>query len=410
MIIHEPEIILDGAEITLRARIETHNQTIGLPEYLWFKYPERYQNVISDRTDPFLSSMILVAMALGEELECQGNLSPRLVYAIDEYQQIYSLWRPDVFTPIQIHPSKLSPAPLPENAGQYATAFSGGVDSFFTLKQSLFPEPGRPSWPIHYGLFVLGSPDIPLIYSKKFEIFAKQYTELFNHLGLELIPVRTNLMQFSANRIPFTPFLEAPIMGCALGLSPLFSGVFMSSARLYERYRDDGTGPITAHLLSTETFEPFASGCAYTRIQKLQAIADWAPAQENLRVCFGFTSESTEMNCSHCAKCIRTRMDLNVLGKLENFSTFEHSFGLKDYLSWGRWMQIGYGFETDTLNFAMKNRKKLVPLVLIGIFIGYTRNFLRHLLPNWIKNQIFKFTSEGNPHQLFAQNPDSQEA
>src|SRR5271157_1694831 len=407
MIIHEPEIILADGEVTLQARIETQDPAIGLPEYLWFKYPERYQNVISDRSDPFLSSLILVAMSVGEELECRGDLSPRPLYAMDEYQQIYSIWLPEFFTRIQIHATKLLPALAPQNAGQYATAFSGGVDSFFTLKQALFPEPGKPAWPLRYGLFIQGSPDIPLIYSKKFEIFAKQYTELFNNFGLELIPVRTNLMQFSANRVPFNPFLEAPIMGSALGLSPLFSGVFMPSARLYERYREGGTGPITAHLLCTETFEPFAAGCAYTRIRKLQAIADWAPAQKYLRVCFGFNSESTETNCSHCAKCIRTRMDLNVLGKLENISTFEHSFGLKDYLMWGRWMQVGYGFETDTLNFVMKKRKKLVPLVLIGIFIGYTRNFLRRILPNRIKKQIFKFTSEGNPHQLFAQNPDS---
>ncbi|MDR3575603.1 MAG: hypothetical protein P4L50_17220 [Anaerolineaceae bacterium] len=407
MIIHEPEINFSSGEITVQARIETQNPTIGLPDFLWFKYPERYQKVVSNRADAFLSSMILLAMVVGEDLEVRGNLSPRLFYAVDEYQQIFSRWLPHVFTPIQIHPEKLVPAPFPEIAGQYASTFSGGVDSFFTLKQSLFPEPGKPAWPIRYGLFINGTPDIPLIYPQKFEAFKKQYTALFDEVGLELIPARTNLMQFSANRIAFNPFLEAPILGCAMGLSPLLSGVFMPSGRMYERYRLTATGPITAHLLCTEAFEPASSGAAFTRIRKIQSIADWAPVQKYLRVCFGFTSKTTETNCSHCSKCMRTRMDLNVLGKLQNIATFEHSFGLKDYIHWGRWIEVGFGFETETLAVALKERKELVPLILIGLVIGYTRYLLRRFLPIWIKKQIFKISSEGDPHQLFAQDADS---
>jgi len=408
MIIHEAEIIRDGGEITLQARIETQNPGIGLPDVLWFRYPEQYQNVISDRADTFLSALILVGMAVGEDLECKGELSPRLLYAVDEYQQIFYRWLPNMFTPIHVHPAKLSYAPQPEKAGQYASAFSGGVDSFFTLKQALFPDPGRPGWPVRYGLFIHGTPDIPLIYSQKFERFANQYSGLFNELGLELIPVRTNLMQFSANRIAFNPFLEAPIVGSALGLSPLLSGVFMPSGRLYKLYRVGATGPITAHLLTTEAFEPFAVGAAYKRIQKTQAIAGWEPAQKNLRVCLGFTSESTNPNCSYCSKCVRTRMDLYMLGKLQNMATFEHSFGLKDYLLWGRWMEFGWDFETDSLKIALHERKDLILPVLIGLLIGHTRHALRHVLPGWLQNQIFKYTSEGNPHQLFAQDPLSK--
>jgi len=408
MIIHEAELIRDGGEITLKARIETQNPGIGLPNVLWFKYPERYQNVISDRSDTFLNALILVGMAVGEDLECRGELSPRLFYALDEYQQIFYRWLPNMFTPIHVYPVKLSPAPHPEKAGQYASAFSGGVDSFFTLKQALFPDPGRPGWPVRYGLFIQGTPDIPLIYSQKFERFANQYSGLFNELGLELIPVRTNLMQFSANRIAFNQFLEAPLLGSALGLSPLLSGVFIPFGSAYDHYQVTPTGPITAHLLTTEAFEPFAAGAAYNRIRKTQVIADWEPVQKHLRVCFGFTSESSDTNCSHCSKCMRTRMDLHLLGKLQNISTLEHSFGLKDYLLWGRWMEVGYGFEIDSWKFAIHERKDLILPVLIGLLIGYTRYALRRVLPYWLQKQIFKYTSEGNPHQLFAQDPDSK--
>src|SRR5271169_6057004 len=115
MIIHEPEIILADGEVTIRARIETKKPVSGWPEFLWFKYPEQYQHGISDRADPFLGSLILVAMTAGEDLDCRGILSPRLVYAMDEYQQIYSKWLPDVFTPVHIHPTSLLPVPPLEN-------------------------------------------------------------------------------------------------------------------------------------------------------------------------------------------------------------------------------------------------------------------------------------------------------
>ena len=409
MIIHEPEIVSKNGEVFLQAHIETSNPNAGLPEKLWFSFPESWSGKISTRTDSILASLILVAMTTGKDIECRGELSPRLYYNLDEYQNIFNHWQPEFFHRIEIKPEILTPAPGSQNEPAYATSFSGGVDSFFTIHELLNPTPDRPNWPLKYTFFMHGSPDIPLSFSQKYQSLEKQYTKVARQLGLELIPVRTNLMHFCVNRIDIKLFLESPLSGVALGLSPHISGIFIPSGRFYQCYTDSTTGPLTTHLLSTESFETFSHGSTTTRFQKTLTISGWAPAQENLRVCLGWT-DSEVKNCSQCSKCLRTRADLNTIGKLEKFSTLKSPFSWRDTLRWGRWMETGYGFEREILNYALKHRKDLVPGIVLSILIGTIRHWLRKYLPLWLKQQIFKFTAEKNPHQIFASDTESQES
>ena len=89
MLIHQPQIIHHGQEVILQARIETRDLSLKLPEFLWFKYPERYQQYLSDRSDAFLWALILIGQSIGDDIECLGEVSPRTLYSLDEYQKIY---------------------------------------------------------------------------------------------------------------------------------------------------------------------------------------------------------------------------------------------------------------------------------------------------------------------------------
>ena len=153
MIIHEPEIVTAYGEVFLQAHIETDHPNTGLPEFLWFSYPEYWSDAISTRADSFLSAMLLVAMTIGEDIECRGELSPRLCFLLGEYQKIFSCWQPDSFHPIQVYSDKMISAPVSQNDPCYATTFSGGVDSFFTLYELLNPTSEKPNWPIKYAFF-----------------------------------------------------------------------------------------------------------------------------------------------------------------------------------------------------------------------------------------------------------------
>jgi len=403
MLIHQPQIIHHGQEVILQARIETRDLSLKLPEFLWFKYPERYQQYLSDRSDAFLWALILIGQSIGDDIECLGEVSPRTLYSLDEYQKIYMCWYPDIFRrQITVRARRIShPKPLTTES-RYALAFSGGVDSFFMLQNALQMRKTNPDFHLQYGLFVHGSADIPLRFAGKYDALRQEYKLLFDELGLELIPVSTNIMQFGAHRILLKQFLNAPLVASALGLGSLLSGLLFGSGETFTQFHLPGNGMLISHLQSTETFENIELGSGYTRLERIKAIANWELAQRHLRVCFGFTSESVVRNCSECGKCLRTRMALHTLGKLEKFSTLRPFIRLRDYVLWGRWLEVGWGYEIDALEYAWRHKKAMVLPLMLGITIGYVRYILRRYLPGWISKKIISVTTPTNVHDLFA--------
>jgi len=408
MIIHQPEIISAGSEVRLHARVETRASNTGFPDSIWFSYPQAYAEVLSTRADSPLAALVLVAMALGEDLECRGEASPRLIYNLSEYQRVFCYWQPKLFKKVSIHAEKITPPPPNQFNAGYATAFSGGVDSFFTVQQMLVPSLKSPQWPLKSALFLQGSPDLPLTYQQKLEYLTEKYAALAQELNIEWIPVRTNLMSFAANRIAANLFLEAPLVGAALGISPILAGMVIPSGRMYERYKDAAAGPMTAYLIATEAFEVISHGGAFTRFAKTQAISDWKPAQKNLRVCSDWHRD-TDVNCSCCNKCLRTRMDLYVIGRLEKFTTLKSPFNFKDLILWGSQMEMGFRGEKELLDFAWKQRKELVPHILLGILLGFPFRLACKYFPNIMKKLVGCLTDENNPDQMFVQNPDNPE-
>ncbi len=408
MIIHQPEIISAHGEAILQARIQTNTPNTGLPETLWFSYPEHWTDAISTRSDSFLSALLLVAMTLGEDIKCRGELSPRLCYNLAEYQNIFTYWQPKTFHRVQIRSDNVLPAPISQSKACFATTFSGGADSFFTLHELLNPTPEKPNWPIKYAFFMQGSADIPLSFTQKYQKLVQKYANVTQEMGIELIPVRTNAMHFCIDRIALRSFLEAPLSGAALGLAPLISGIFMPTGGLYQQYSEYTVGPITTHLLCTESFESFSHGATTTRFEKTRGISDWVPAQKNLRVCAGWLNSEND-NCSLCEKCLRTRDDSRCIGKTGKFSTLKSPLTMKEILLWGRWLELGFMWEKEVLKYAWYHKKIMVPGILLGTGIGYVRHWLRKFLPQWIKKQIFKWTAEENPHRIFAIDTESSE-
>lgn len=408
MIIHQSEIISAGQEVRLQARVETRASNTGLPEFLWFSYPKAYAEVLSTRADSPLAALVLVAMALGEDLECRGEASPRLIYNLSEYQRVFYHWQPHLFKKVGIHAENITP-PMPNGlkAG-YATTFSSGVDSFFTIHQMLTPSLKGPQWPLKYALFLQESPDLSLPYQRKFEYLAEKFAALAQELNLDCIPVRTNLMRFAANRIAAHLFLEAPLVGAALGLSPILAGMVIPSGRMYDRYKDAAAGPMTTYLIATEAFEVISHGGAFPRFGKTQAISNWKPAQENLRVCLSWHAD-TDVNCSCCSECLRTRMDLQVIGRLEKFTTLKSPFKFKDLFLWGSQLEFGFSGEKELLDYAWKQRKEIVPGILLGVLIGFPLHLARKYFPNLMKKSVVCMNDENDPHDMFDQYPDNPE-
>ena len=57
-------------------------------------------------------------------------------------------------------------------------------------------------------------------------------------------------------------------------------------------------------------------------------------------------------------KCLRTRVILDVLGKLDKFSTLKSPLTTKEILLWGRWLELGFGWEKEVLKYSWYHKKK----------------------------------------------------
>ena len=68
-----------------------------------------------------------------------------------------------------------------------------------------------------------------------------------------------------------------------------------------------GSNPITDHLLSSASMEVVLDGAAFGRPAKIAALADWQAGCESLRVCW--QGEHQGRNCGRCEKCQRTMFD-----------------------------------------------------------------------------------------------------
>src|SRR5690606_26336313 len=88
-------------------------------------------------------------------------------------------------------------------------------------------------------------------------------------------------------------------------------------------YADDipwGSHPDLDKHWSSESLEFVHDGCDLGRIEKVRFISQSDVAMETLRVCFRTPTDA--LNCGRCEKCLRTMINLRIVGALERCQTF----------------------------------------------------------------------------------------
>ena len=67
------------------------------------------------------------------------------------------------------------------------------------------------------------------------------------------------------------------------------------------------------------------AGLALSRLEKTKLVADWGIPLRYLRVCNRYASYTQgALNCGECEKCVRTKLALLVLGKLDEVEIFSN--------------------------------------------------------------------------------------
>jgi hypothetical protein len=316
MIIHPVKMESSSTGSRLSARVEY----AGSPPsgtVLWFEFPGSPPERFSGSPDGFLLALLLLAMASSEDIEVCGPLDQQLLSNLAEYQRIFHAWFPERFHLVEIRSRGLRGAAPRGRPTAVGSAFSGGVDSTYTLWSHLPANEPDPKRRITHTLFIHGF-DIPLADAATFDTASKRYADELGALGIELVVARTNIREF-VDVLPWELMHGSSLGAVVLMLDQLLGLFYLPASGSYSELDPWGSHPVSDPLMSTGTLAFVHHGCM-ARCDKIISVSKWVPARSWLRVCW--ERPDARVNCCRCFKCIKTMVSLELAGVLHECPTF----------------------------------------------------------------------------------------
>jgi hypothetical protein len=282
----------------------------GVRETLWYRFPAEWQPWLSDRADAFLVGTIFPAMAAKVDLHVHGDVSPRLLENLEEYQAVWQCWKPDRYQKVSITADRETETEARIGRDAILT-FSGGVDSSFTLYSHAHKLCGRRNRNIKAGIMVHGF-DIPLRQEDMFAGAFAKAEEIIKDVGIPLIPVSTNWRELADfRRLKWDDVHATPVASVLSLFQRRVPYGLLANSYTYEVLQC-GSNPFTDPLLSSANFGIIHDGADHTRLAKASVLAGWEVASRNLRVCF--EGPSLDRNCGVCEKCVWTILAFRAVG------------------------------------------------------------------------------------------------
>jgi hypothetical protein len=286
---------------------------------LWYEVDEKYVDLVSERLDAAVVALLIPAMSYGGTLFLDGNVSHRLIYNLQNSVQIvFQKLIPSTHL-LKIKAKKIDMSNDRQNG--VATGFSAGVDSFSVLNDHFFQKTVSGYQLTHLLFNNVGShgDHAPLrFFNDRFSRIKRMAAEI----GLPCIKVNSNLHDFYPKWMSFRQTHTPRNMSVGLLLQKGIGRWLYASSYQHEQQHvapsDDSAyaDMVTLPLLSTDTFDAFSAGGEYSRVEKTLQIVDNPFAQRYLDVC----ALRSDTNCSHCWKCLRTLLTLEIAGKIDKFS------------------------------------------------------------------------------------------
>jgi len=381
MIIHSPEIKAGPEEITARSKIEFQTPNLNFPDELWFKFPVTQTDLIAGRSDGFLAAMLLLAMRYGENILVHGEVSPRLLTGIEEYQRVFNMWFPNQFRLIDIECDSVSILKPEPGTRSVVCAFSGGVDSFFSLWKHLPANDSDESSRITHILFAHGF-DIRLENKDAYCEIRDSYADMSHKLDIEFLTASTNHQKFGT-RPHWGIFHGSVMIGMAHILGRHTSKFYVPASHTYRDLVPWGSDPRIDHLLSTEAMEVIHDGASYTRIEKTEVLSRWNETYKRLRVC---STGDDVRNCSVCEKCLRTMVTLDMFGALERYDTFDTPIQMKLVSRCRYFNASDFAFPREIISHAFKLRRWDI---VSNVSYAYIRSRILQLM-RFVKRRVLR--------------------
>ncbi len=301
----EETVEADGLT-TVSLTIESPNQERSR---LWYRIPVEYSSLITPSCDPFVVATVLLSMRWLAPTTVHGQVSPSLLQNIEEFQAAWSAWEPGRYRPIKISAEVEQEQSLTYSEDKAIVAFSGGVDSCFTVFRHHAGHCGRWQRNLKAGAMIHGL-DIPLEEQQGFTDAAEKSRKLLATLGVELIPIATNFRELP---LIWEDAFGTGLASCLMLLQGGYTAGLIASSFPYQALSFPyGSNPVTDWMLSSNAFQIVHDGAAFPRLDKMREITKWPEAMQNLRVCW--QGNQKDRNCGRCEKCVRTILNFRILG------------------------------------------------------------------------------------------------
>ncbi len=279
-----------------------------------YRINRAYKEWLTPSADPFVLASLFCAMRNDSDLVVHGSVSPTLLRNLAEFQAAWACWKPDVLKEVEIIADIEREADPPEKRGATIAAFTGGVDSCFTVHRHMTGNacPERLKKRIDAAMMVQGF-DIPLDDTDAFQRASMKAERTLESYGIKLITMSSNYKVLNKY---WDDTHGCGLASCLMLLQNKYEFALLASGRHYSNLRLPwGSNPASDHLLANKFFQIIHDGAAYSRSEKIREIRNWPQAMENLRVCFSATEK--DKNCSQCMKCIGTVLHFRVQGVAE---------------------------------------------------------------------------------------------
>jgi hypothetical protein len=266
--------------------------------------------------DTFFVAQVLPAMALDERLYIDSPVSIDVYTAVMKYTvPVIRNWYPRLPEPqLEIEFAESAPA----TSGKVCSLFSGGIDSLHTLLERKEEIDAL----IHMRGFETDLEN-DLIWTAAHD-GVRETTAAF---GKEVVEIKSNMMYRTQLHTGYRDCFDwqdfrgqawAGHYWAAVGLAlrPFASRLLIPSSYDYITVRV-GTHPLIEPRLSAASLQIEIAGMPLSRSEKLMDIHQGYPEFiHNLRVCTEelYWSYSGALNCGCCMKCVRTQIELRLIG------------------------------------------------------------------------------------------------
>lgn len=294
-----------GEVLRQSCRVRRLEDPVSTDTVIWWDSPNDLVPMPDGGAESFLIASLFPAMAEGRNIIIEGSVGPRLLANLEDFVLAWSRWKPRIYRRIRIIPDQISQEDPVAWSNKAVAAFSGGVDASYTVWRHHSGLAGHASRSISACAIIHGF-DIPLSQDLKFATSLRLAKHSLDSIGVELIPLRTNLRQVFP--LDWHDFHGAAVVSSLHLLKSKASILLIGSTDPFDQLLlPYGSNPLTDHLLSSGSMEVIHDGCGADRTEKIGVISNWDTGYANLRVCW--KGEQIEANCGRCEKCLRTSLN-----------------------------------------------------------------------------------------------------